>query len=76
MTDNPFDAEFTGEAVLEYGDAEFVILKPGAYVTCAVSGEHIPLGDLRYWNVDEQEAYKDSIAATARWRELNAEPGS
>ncbi len=72
MTDNPFDAEFSGEAVLEYGDADFIILKPGAYVVCAVSGDQIPLAELRYWNVDEQEAYKDSLAATARWRELNA----
>ena len=75
MTDNSFDAEFQGEAVLEYGDSDFIILKPGAYVKCAVSGDTIPLGELRYWNVHEQEAYKDSIIATARWRDLHAGPG-
>jgi len=69
----PFEADFSGEAVLEYGDADFIILKPGAYVLCHVTGEKIPLGELRYWNAEEQEAYLDSIAATKRWRELNVE---
>lgn len=73
MSDTSFDADFQGEAVLEYGDSDFIILKPGAFVKCAVSGDPIALGDLRYWNVDEQEAYKDSVIATARWRELNGD---
>lgn len=73
MTDTSFDAEFQGEAILEYGDSDFIILKPGAFVKCAVSGDPIPLTELRYWNVDEQEAYKDSLIATARWRELHGE---
>jgi len=29
-----FDKDFSGEAHLEYGDADFLIMKPGAYVTC------------------------------------------
>ncbi len=73
MSDTSFDADFQGEAVLEFGDSDFIILKPGAFVNCAVTGDPIALGDLRYWNVDEQEAYKDSTIATARWRELNGE---
>lgn len=73
MTDTPFDAEFTGEAVLEYGDSDFIILKPGAFVRCAVSGDPIPLGELRYWNVDEQEAYRDALIAKQRWLELHKE---
>lgn len=52
-----------GEAVLDYRDAEFVILKPGAFVRCAVTGAKIPLRALRYWNVDKQEAYVDAAAA-------------
>lgn len=52
-----------GEAVIEYRDAEFVILKPGAFVRCAVTGVKIPLQSLRYWNVDRQEAYADAAAA-------------
>lgn len=53
-----------GEAKLHYNDAEFDILVPGAYVICAVSGVKIPLGSLRYWNVDKQEAYADAAAAS------------
>ncbi len=45
------------EAELEYLDGEYRVRKPGAYVRCAVSGEPIPLEDLRYWNVDLQEPY-------------------
>ncbi|MHA7871463.1 MAG: DUF2093 domain-containing protein [Hyphococcus sp.] len=51
------------EAVIEYGDAEFHIVKPGAHVVCAVTGKRIPLRALRYWNVDKQEAYADAAAA-------------
>lgn len=53
----------TGPAVLDYDDAEFHIIKPGAYVVCAVTGARIPLKSLRYWNVDKQEAYADAGAA-------------
>jgi len=75
MTDFTFDKEFQGEAILEYGDSDFIILKAGAFVHCAVTGDRIPIGELRYWNVDEQEAYRDPMAAKQRWLELNADPG-
>lgn len=52
-----------GEAALDYRDAEYVIVRPGAYVRCAVTGVRIPLAALRYWNVDRQEAYADAAAA-------------
>lgn len=52
-----------GEALIEYLDAEFFIIKPGAYVTCAVTGKRIALDALKYWNVDEQEPYVDAHAA-------------
>ncbi len=61
---NPFDS--TGgdeEAIVEYGDAEFHIVRPGAYVKCAVTGAHISLKLLKYWNVDKQEAYIDAMAS-------------
>ncbi|MEM9619687.1 MAG: DUF2093 domain-containing protein [Pseudomonadota bacterium] len=61
---NLFESFGSGdEAVVEYGDGEFHIIKPGAYVVCAVTSERIPLKALRYWNVDTQEAYKDAAAA-------------
>jgi len=47
----------TAQATLHYGDGEFVVLKPGRFVTCAVSGKSIPLEILRYWSVSLQEAY-------------------
>lgn len=46
-----------GEAVLEYLDGEFRVVRHGTFVRCAVTGESIPLEDLRYWSVDRQEAY-------------------
>lgn len=55
-----------GEAVLDYGDAEFRVLRPGAYVRCAVTGERIALSDLRYWSADFQEAYASPQAVLAR----------
>ncbi|KAA5803536.1 DUF2093 domain-containing protein [Alkalicaulis satelles] len=69
-----FDKEFAGEARLEYGDADFLILKPGAYVVCAMTGAKIALADLRYWSAEHQEAYADADAATARWLQLHGGP--
>jgi hypothetical protein len=52
-----------GEARIRYEDADFTVLKAGAYVLCAVTGARIPLAALKYWNVDKQEAYADAAAA-------------
>ena len=41
-----------GEAEIEYLNGEFRVLRPGAFVLCAVTGTEIKLEDLRYWNVD------------------------
>jgi len=38
------------------------VRKAGAFVRCAVTGEPIPLEELRYWNVDRQEAYSSPEA--------------
>jgi hypothetical protein len=46
-----------GEAEVEYLDGELRVLRTGTFVRCAVTGVPIPLEDLRYWNVDLQEAY-------------------
>ena len=64
--------ESAGEAKIRYLDGDFEILKPGAYVRCAVTGESIPLDMLRYWSVARQEAYA-SAAASLR-REMEADP--
>ena len=47
----------TARATLHYGDGEYAVLRPGRFVTCAVSGKSIPLETLRYWSVSLQEAY-------------------
>jgi hypothetical protein len=59
-----------GEARLRYLDNDFEVLKPGRFVTCAVTQRKIALEDLRYWNVDQQEAYFDAEAALTRWKQL------
>jgi hypothetical protein len=59
-----------GLAVLRYLDGEYQIVTPGAFVICAVTAKRIPLEDLRYWNVDEQEAYADATVAHQRFAEL------
>ena len=66
---NRIDTAGSGEAELVYGDGEFHIVRPGAYVTCAVTGAHIPLDELRYWNADLQEPYATPEASLKRMRE-------
>lgn len=51
------------EAKLLYGDGDFEVQRRGDYVTCAVTGRRIGLGELRYWSVTRQEAYADAGAA-------------
>ena len=58
-------------AMVRYGDGEIVVLRPGRYVLCAVTGKKIPLEALRYWNADLQEAYAGPAQALQRWQALN-----
>lgn len=60
-------------ATVRYGhDGDFLVLRPGRYVLCAVSGVKIPLQALRYWNAELQEAYAGPAEALQRWKELRA----
>lgn len=54
------------EAKLEFGDGEFRVIRPGAFVRCAVTGQPIPLDELRYWNIERQEAYATPQAKMQR----------
>ncbi len=56
----------TGEAVVEYLDGDYRIVKPGAFVRCAVTKEPIPIDELRYWDVGSQEAYSTPQAKLDR----------
>lgn len=68
---NAPDRNLDGPAALHYGDGEFVVLRPGRYVVCAVSGRRVPLETLRYWNAELQEAYAGPKEALERWKSLN-----
>lgn len=57
-------------AEVRYGHGEFRVIRPGAFVVCAVSGKRIPIDALRYWNPERQEAYAGPAEALQRWREL------
>jgi len=63
-TDGP--APMPGEAEVKYLDGDFRIMRPGAFVRCAVTGVSIPLEELRYWSVDLQEAYATPEAVLQR----------
>lgn len=55
-----------GEAELRYLDGDYRIVRPGSYVRCAVTGDAIPLDELKYWSVERQEAYAGPDAVMQR----------
>jgi hypothetical protein len=55
-----------GEAEVKFLDGDFRIVRPGAFVRCAVTGLPIPLEELKYWSVDLQEAYAGPEAVMRR----------
>ncbi|WP_407519494.1 DUF2093 domain-containing protein [Methylobacterium oryzisoli] len=65
-----FERGGTGEAVVEYGDSNLRVVRPGRFVRCAVTGAEIPLDELRYWSVARQEPYATPEAALQRLREI------
>ena len=68
------DVRPEGQAVLEYLDGEFRVLKAGSFVPCAVTGVHIPVEALRYWSVDLQEAYANPVVALKRMQDTGKVP--
>ena len=62
---------FMKEAKLKFKPGNFEIINSGDYVLCKVSGKKIDLSELKYWNVELQEAYFSYIEATERFKELN-----
>ena len=59
------------KAKVKFGPNTFEVISKGDYVICAVSGNHIPLNQLTYWNVELQEAYFSPKEAQQRFEELN-----
>lgn len=63
---NKFGPSGSGEAQVQYLDGDFRVTSPGTYVRCAITGERIPLDELKYWSVDRQEAYAEPTAVLRR----------
>jgi hypothetical protein len=61
-------------AKLHYGPSSFRVLRPGSHVLCAVTGQPIPLAELRYWSAERQEAYASCEIAVRRLLGLDS-PG-
>ena len=57
-------------AKIKYLPNNFEVIQDGDHVICAISGKKIPLGNLTYWNVEDQEAYFSYIEAQNK-RETN-----
>ena len=49
---NRFEGPGAREARIRYLDGDFQVVAPGAFVRCAVTGESIPLDELRYWSTN------------------------
>ncbi len=75
---NKFERLFglKGEARVRFMDGEFQVVSPGDFVVCSVTGTPIALADLRYWNVELQEAYATADASLQRFREIKRRSGS
>ncbi|MXN66125.1 DUF2093 domain-containing protein [Stappia sp. GBMRC 2046] len=59
------------EARIRYLDGDFQIESPGTFVRCAVTGQAIPIDELKYWSVSRQEAYVDAASALKRYQECH-----
>ena len=54
------------KAKLKFYPNNFEIIEEGDHVLCAISGKKIPLENLNYWNVEEQEAYYSYVEASVK----------
>lgn len=50
-------------ARIHYLAGTYRVLGDGDHVVCAVTGDRIPLHQLRYWSVERQEPYVDAAAS-------------
>jgi hypothetical protein len=70
---NRFEGPGGKEARIRYLDGDFQVASPGAFVRCAVTGESIPLDELKYWSVARQEPYVSAAASLRREIEVHPE---
>jgi len=71
---NRFEGHGSGEAKIRYLDADFQVIAPGSHVRCAVTGETIPIDELKYWSVARQEPYVDVLASLEADKRAEALP--
>lgn len=57
-------------ARIHFYPGSYRLLSAGDYVLCAVTGQQIPVNDLKYWNADLQEAYASPEIANRRFVSL------
>ena len=57
-------------ASLTYCHGEFFLDVAGDHVLCAVTNVAIPLDELKYWDVDLQEAYASPMAAIEKKKRI------
>lgn len=50
-------------ARLHFMPGTYRVLSAGDHVLCAVTGQPIPLGELKYWSAERQQAYASVEAA-------------
>jgi hypothetical protein len=70
---NRFEGPGSREARIRYLDGDFQVTSPGAFVRCAVTGESIPLDELKYWSVERQEPYVNAMVSFNRELEMHPE---
>ena len=61
-------------ARIHYLPGTIRVLTPGDYVLCAVTGQQIPIDELKYWSVARQEAYVDVVASFEAEKRAGALP--
>ena len=57
-------------AKLKYLPNNFEMLEHGDHVICAISGKKIPLENLTYWNVEDQEPYYSYVESSIKRENL------
>jgi hypothetical protein len=71
---NRFEGGGNREAKIKYLDGDYQIVMNGAYVVCAMTGQQIPIDELRYWSVARQEAYADAASSLEAEKRAGALP--
>ncbi len=53
-------------AKLRYLPNNFEIIEPVDHVLCSISNKKIPIENLTYWNVEDQEAYYSYVEVSKK----------